>query len=80
MKVPNKKTMSRVIEVFPGVYLKYVDMGNGKYVSQTFTEEAVEQAEHFDNYKELLRKREELCKRKNKWKTIHLNTKTTTTY
>lgn len=56
--------MTRVIEVLPGEYLAYTDMGDGLYMSYTFVEEALKQPCHFDIYKELLAKREELCRRR----------------
>lgn len=57
--------MTRVIEVLPGEYLAYNDIGDDLYMSYTFVEEALNQPCHFDIYKELLAKREELCRRKN---------------
>ncbi len=52
--------MSKVVEIRRGEYLTYSEIEKGKYVSQTFSAEALEQPCHFDRFKQILNVRQKM--------------------
>lgn len=50
----------KVFEYAPHMYCAYAELGNGEYISCTYTEETLKHPCHFDRFKEILNVRQEM--------------------